>query len=59
MWGASSQKVQHSVLMFNPRLPVKQREMTQKVAKYESELPFGESFAEVASHILKARSCGM
>ncbi len=47
----------HSVLIINPKLPVEHRQALQEVAKYTSELPFGEGFAQVASHILKAR-CG-
>lgn len=46
----------HSVLILNPRLPVEQREMLQKVAKYMSELPVGEGFAEVVLHIINARA---
>jgi len=45
----------HSVLIVNPRLPVEQREIMQERARYVSDLPFDEGFAEVALHIIKAR----
>ena len=45
----------HSVLIINPRLPVEQRQVLQPAARYASELPFGEGFAEVAWHIVDAR----
>ena len=47
----------HSVLIINPKLPVEHRQALEKVARYTAELPLGEGFAQVASHILKAR-CG-
>ncbi|MFC2011079.1 HAD-IIB family hydrolase [Chloroflexota bacterium] len=46
----------YSVLIVNPRLPVKHVELLQKYARYISELPFDEGFAEVASHIINTRS---
>ena len=45
----------HSVLIINPRLPVEQRELMQERARYVSNLPFDEGFAEVVFHIVKAR----
>ena len=45
----------HSVLIINPRLPVEHRELMQERARYVSDLPFDEGFAEVALHIIKAR----
>jgi HAD superfamily hydrolase (TIGR01484 family) len=46
----------NSVLVANPRLSVEERHELQEVAKFASELPFGEGFAEVASHIVNARN---
>lgn len=46
----------HSVLINNPRLPAEQRQMLQEVARYASDLPFGDGLAEVAFHILNARA---
>lgn len=45
----------NSVLIINPRLPVEQRELMQERARYVSNLPFDEGFAEVALHIVKVR----
>ncbi len=45
----------HSVLVVNPRLLSKHREMLRHVARYASELPFGEGFAQVAFQILDSR----
>jgi len=45
----------HSVLIINPKLPVKQRELMQERARYVSDLYFDEGFAEVAFHIINAR----
>ena len=45
----------HSVLVVNPIVGVEWREMLQNVARYASELPFGDGFAQVASHLLHAR----
>ena len=45
----------HSALIYNPRLPVEQRQVLQEVARFAGELPFGDGFAEVASHVLNAR----
>ena len=46
---------QHSVLVINPNLPVKQRELIRKRARYVSDLHFNEGFTEVVSHIINAR----
>lgn len=45
----------HSVLVINPRLSVEQRQGLQRVARYTSDLSFGEGFAEVANHITNLR----
>ena len=45
----------HSVFIPNPRLPPEQRQELQRAARYASDLPFGEGFAEVALHILDMR----
>lgn len=45
----------HSVLIVNPGVAAEHREMLRKVAKYASELPFGDGFAEVAIHVLGSR----
>jgi hydroxymethylpyrimidine pyrophosphatase-like HAD family hydrolase len=47
----------YSVLIPNPRLTDAQRRSVQKVARYVSDLPCGDGFAEVASHITTARGC--
>ncbi|MFC2003527.1 HAD hydrolase family protein [Chloroflexota bacterium] len=49
----------HSVLIYNPKLPVEQRYLLQNAAKYVSEHPDGEGFAEMALHVINARACGM
>lgn len=46
----------HSVLIINPMLPAEKRRVLKQAAKYVSSLPFGDGFAEVASHILSARA---
>jgi hydroxymethylpyrimidine pyrophosphatase-like HAD family hydrolase len=46
----------NSVLIINPALPVKQRELLQERAGYISNLPYDEGFTEVALHIVKARA---
>lgn len=46
---------QQSVLVVNPRLSAEHREIVRNTARYTSELPFGEGFAEVALHILDIR----
>ena len=46
----------HSVCILNPRLPVEHRQALQETARYASRLPFGEGFAEVAFHIVAART---
>lgn len=43
----------NSVLIANPGLPPEQRQVIQKAARYASDMPYGEGFAEVALHILK------
>jgi hydroxymethylpyrimidine pyrophosphatase-like HAD family hydrolase len=45
----------NSVLIINPNLPVEQRELMHERARYMSDLPFDEGFAEVAFHIIKVR----
>jgi len=45
----------HSVLIANPRLPSEHRKMLRNAAKYASKLPFGDGFAQVASHVLDGR----
>ncbi|MFC2017774.1 HAD-IIB family hydrolase [Chloroflexota bacterium] len=45
----------NSVLVLNPRLSSRQREMMCDTAAYSSEQPFGEGFAEVALHIVNVR----
>jgi len=45
----------HSVLIINPKLPVEHRQELEEVAKYTSKLPVGDGFAQVISHLLKAR----
>jgi len=47
---------ENSVLIINPRLAKQQTVEIRKYAKFQSELPFGEGFTEVVSHILKQRS---
>jgi hydroxymethylpyrimidine pyrophosphatase-like HAD family hydrolase len=47
---------ENSVLIVNPRLTEKQREGLRNLAKYQSELSFGDGFVEVVSFIIKARS---
>ena len=46
----------HSVLISNPRLPLKQRNKLQKVASYVSNQPFAQGFAEVVLHIVNVRT---
>lgn len=46
---------QHNVLVDNPNLPAGQKPLMEKVARYASEHTFGEGFAEVVFHLLKAR----
>jgi len=45
----------YSVLIVNPRLPAGETQMLVETAKYMSDLPFGDGFAQVASHILAVR----
>ncbi len=44
-----------SVLVANPMISPERREVLLNAAKYASELPFGEGFAEVAYHVLDRR----
>jgi hydroxymethylpyrimidine pyrophosphatase-like HAD family hydrolase len=48
----------NSVLIVNPRLTTQQKDDLRKLAKYQSESPFGDGFVEVVSHILKSRQPG-
>jgi len=45
----------HSILIPNPRLTDEHRRVVQRVAKYVSNLPCGDGFAEVANHIANTR----
>ena len=49
-------KFENSVLIVNPRLTEKQTEGIRNLAKYQSELSFGDGFVEVVAHVIKARS---
>ncbi len=49
----------HSVLIINPKLSVKQRQLLQGLAGYVGDLPVEEGFAEVALHIINARGYRM
>ncbi len=44
----------HSVLIPNPRLPAGYRDQVVSAARYVSDLPFGEGFAQVAFHLADA-----
>jgi phosphoglycolate phosphatase (TIGR01487 family) len=46
----------NSALVVNPRVPMDDRRILEKSAAYISELPCGEGFTEVVSHILDQRS---
>ncbi len=46
----------HSALISNPRLPVEERAILYKAAKYLSEHQYGDGFAEVALHVLDVRA---
>jgi len=46
----------YSVLIPNPRLPAEHRQEMQRVARYVSDLPCGQGFAQVAFHIADACS---
>jgi HAD superfamily hydrolase (TIGR01484 family) len=46
----------NSVLIINPGLPVEQRELLREYARYISKLPYDQGFAEVALHIVEART---
>jgi len=46
----------YSVLIVNPRLPSEHRGIIGNTARFASELPFGEGFAEVAFHIIDKRT---
>lgn len=45
----------HSVQIVNPKLSVEQRQALEKVASYTAELPSGDGFVQVVSHLLQAR----
>jgi HAD superfamily hydrolase (TIGR01484 family) len=45
----------NSVLIPNPNLPDEQTQRLRTICRYESDLPFGEGFAQVADHIIKLR----
>ncbi|MFC1937781.1 HAD-IIB family hydrolase [Chloroflexota bacterium] len=45
----------HNVLIINPRLPIEEKQTLEGIAEYISELPFGDGFAQVVSHILSVR----
>ncbi len=49
----------HSVLVTNPELPEEQTKVLRNLAKYESDLLYGDGFAEVSFHILNARAYGV
>ena len=49
------QLLPHSVFIPNPLLSAEHGQALQEVAKYESNLPCGRGFAEVAFHILNVR----
>ena len=49
------QLLPYGVFIPNPVLSAEHSQALQEVAKYESNLPFGRGFAEVAFHILNAR----
>ena len=49
---------ENSVLIVNPRLTEKQTEGIRNLAKYQSELSFGDGFAEVVSYIVNERLAG-
>lgn len=47
----------HSILIPNPRLTDEYHRMVSKAARYVSNLPCGDGFAEVARHISAVRGC--
>jgi hydroxymethylpyrimidine pyrophosphatase-like HAD family hydrolase len=47
----------HSIMIPNPRLTDEQSRAVLKVARYVSDLPCGDGFAEVARHIATAYGC--
>jgi hydroxymethylpyrimidine pyrophosphatase-like HAD family hydrolase len=46
---------ENSVLILNPRLTEKQTESIRNIAKYQSNLSFGNGFVEVVSYIINKR----
>ena len=46
---------ENSVLIMNPRLTQKQTESVRNIAKYQSNLSFGDGFVEVVSYIINKR----
>jgi len=49
----------NSVLIPNPKLPTRDKELLQNTARYVSDHPYGDGFAEVAMHVCDVRACGM
>jgi hydroxymethylpyrimidine pyrophosphatase-like HAD family hydrolase len=47
-----------SVFILNPRPPIEESQVLQRVAKYVSEHPHGNGFTEVVLHVIDARACG-
>jgi len=47
----------HSIMIPNPRLTDEQSRAVLKVARYVSDIPCGDGFAEVARHIAAAHGC--
>ena len=48
----------NSVQIVNPKLSVEQRQSLEKVASYIGELPSGDGFVQVVSHLLRVRRSG-
>ena len=47
----------NSALIINPRFEPQQVQILRESSKYASELPLGDGFIQVASHILYRRDC--
>jgi len=47
-----------SVLILNPRLPIEESQVLQRVARYVSEHPHVDGFTAVVLHVIDARACG-
>ena len=47
---------ENSVLIINPRLTQQQTDCIHGLTKFQSALPFGEGFTQVASYLIKQRS---